>query len=280
MVSDAAVKTYRYLRISMIGVVGLLAVSVVVERSDVDCWQNSISAYYYTPVRAILVGGLMAVGLCLIVIKGGTAWEDATLNFAGMLAPVVAVVPTTDVGVCWSVEPRPRPIEPDGSLAGWVVANIDNNITALLVTGIAGLLVALVIAMIATGDALAVVRVGDLGTRLGLLGAMLLLLFGAAAFAWWDNFDTQAHGIAAVAMFAFLAAGVAGGAWQLRHSQTDRVYFWIYAAIAVLMVATAVVLLTVGSGWQHMVLILETIEIALFAAFWLAQTAQHWNETA
>jgi hypothetical protein len=32
MVSDAAVKTYRYLRISMVGVVGLLAVSVIVER--------------------------------------------------------------------------------------------------------------------------------------------------------------------------------------------------------------------------------------------------------
>jgi hypothetical protein len=46
------------------------------------------------------------------------------------------------------------------------------------------------------------------------------------------------------------------------------------------MVATAVVLFTVGSDWQHMVLILETIEITLFAAFWLVQTAQHWNETA
>jgi hypothetical protein len=160
------------------------------------------------------------------------------------------------------------------------VANIDNNITALLVAGIAGLLVALAIATIATGDALAVVKVGDLGTRLGLLGAMILLLLGAAAFVWWDNFDTSAHGIAAVAMFAFLAAAVAGGAWQLCHSPTDRVYFWIYTAIALLMVATAVVLFTVGSDWQHMVLILETIEITLFAAFWLVQTAQHWNETA
>jgi hypothetical protein len=161
-----------------------------------------------------------------------------------------------------------------------VVANIDNNMTALLITGIAGLLVALAIATITTRDPLAVVRVGDVGTRLGLLGAMVLLLVGAAAFAWWDDFDTLAHGVAAVAMFAFLAAAVGGAAWQLRNRPTDRFYLWIYTAIAALMVAAALFLFTVGSSWEHRTLILETIEIALFAAFWLAQTAQHWNETA
>jgi hypothetical protein len=81
-------------------------------------------------------------------------------------------------------------------------------------------------------------------------------------------------------MFAFLAAAVGGAAWQLRNRSTDRFYFWIYTAIAVLMVAAALFLFTVGSNWEHRTLILETIEIALFAAFWLAQTAQHWNETA
>ena len=40
----------------------------------------------------------MAIGFCLIVIKGSTAWEDTCLNVAGMLAPVVAVVPTSDAG--------------------------------------------------------------------------------------------------------------------------------------------------------------------------------------
>jgi hypothetical protein len=97
--SQDAIKTYRYLRIGMIGAVVLLAASIAIERSKVDCWQTWISAYYYTPVRAIFVGSMIAVGLSLIVYKG-RAWEDACLNFAGMLAPVVAVVPTTDVGRC------------------------------------------------------------------------------------------------------------------------------------------------------------------------------------
>src|SRR6266705_2138388 len=111
------IKTYRYLRIGMIGAVVLLAVSIAIERSKVSCWQTSISAYYYTPVRAIFVGTMIAVGLVLIVYKGRRPGEDVCLNFAGMLAPVVAVAPTTDVGKCWSIAPSPLPIRADGSLA-------------------------------------------------------------------------------------------------------------------------------------------------------------------
>ena len=130
MIDIAAVKTYRYLRIRMVGAVVLLGVSILIERSNVDCWQTSVSAYYYTPVRSIFVGVMLAIGLCLIVIKGSTTWEDATLNAAGMLAPIVAVVPTTDVGVCWSQSPGPLPVDDDGNLASWAMANADNNITA------------------------------------------------------------------------------------------------------------------------------------------------------
>ena len=67
MTDVAAVKTYRYLRITMVGAVVLLGVSIVIERSNVDCWQTSVSAYYYTPVRAIFVGMLLAIGLAVTV---------------------------------------------------------------------------------------------------------------------------------------------------------------------------------------------------------------------
>lgn len=278
---DATIKTYRYLRIGMVGVVFLLAVSVGLERLAVDpsCWQTSISAYYYTPVRAIFVGGLLAIGLCLVVIKGRTWWEDGCLNVAGMLAPVVAVVPTSDVGSCWSQEPIPRPVEADGDLAAWVVANIDNNIRALLVAGIVGLVVAAVIASVATRNVLAVARVGQRATRRSLLAAMVFLLGATAAYAWWDDFGTRAHGIAAVAMFVFLALAVGGKAWNLRHLPGKSRYVRLYAAIAVLMIGSGVVMFPL-SGWDHRVLVLEATEIALFAAFWLAQTAEHWYEAA
>lgn len=104
-------KTYNYLRIGMIGAVVLLAASIIWERLKVDCWPTSISAYYYTPVRAIFVGSMIAVGLSLIVYKGRTPLEDTFLNFAGMLAPVVAIAPTTDIGSCWSIAPSPLPLK-------------------------------------------------------------------------------------------------------------------------------------------------------------------------
>ena len=67
-------KTYRYLRIGMVGMVVFLATSLVIEAAKADCLQTSISAYYYTPVRSVFVGGMIAIGLCLIVIKGSTPW--------------------------------------------------------------------------------------------------------------------------------------------------------------------------------------------------------------
>ncbi|MGI9602089.1 MAG: hypothetical protein ACR2QE_09405, partial [Acidimicrobiales bacterium] len=58
--TDTAIQTYRYLRIGLVGAVALLFASIVIEHREVvdDCWQTSISGYYYTPVRAILVGAL------------------------------------------------------------------------------------------------------------------------------------------------------------------------------------------------------------------------------
>lgn len=276
MADDSAIKSYRYLRIGIVGVVGLLAVSIGFERAKASCWQTSISAYYYTPVRSIFVGGLLAIGLCLIVVKGSTAWEDTCLNIAGMLAPVVALVPTSDAGKCWSVQPIPLPIRDDGSLANWVVSNVDNNIKSLLLAGVAGLLVAAGVAMVVTRNAAAVAKVGPTGTRLALLGAMLLLIVAFVAFNTWKHFDTDSHFVAAIAMFVFLAGAVGGNAWEHRHGAS--IYFWLYGTIVVLMAVAAVTLVALSSGWRHVQLFLEGIQISLFAAFWLVQTKEHWNE--
>jgi uncharacterized protein YhhL (DUF1145 family) len=266
MAHRAAIQTYRYLRIGIVGAVLLVTVSIVIERLDADCWQTSISAYYYTPVRAIFVGALMAVGLSLIVIQGRTTAVDACLNFAGMLAPVVAVVPTTNVGECWSVPPNPLPVDEDGSLADWVVANIDNNVQALLVTGIVGLLIAAAIAHSRSNS-----------VRWGLAVTLAFLVLAWLAFRYWDDFDIRSHAIAAIGMFAFLAVAVALNAWAIRDDPEKRVYFVLYVAIVVLMVAIPVVLLPFD--WDHKVLIIEAAEILLFGVFWLLQTAEHWSET-
>jgi hypothetical protein len=277
MADEAAIKSYRYLRLGIVGVVGLLCASIGFERAKVDCWQTSISAYYYTPVRSIFVGGLLAIGLCLIVIKGSTAWEDTCLNIAGMLAPIVALVPTSDAGKCWSVQPIPLPVKDDGSLASWVVSNVNNNVKSLLVAGIAGLFIAAAVATVVTRNAAAVATVGAPGTRLALLGAMLMLVVGLVAFNTWNHFNTDSHFVAAIAMFVFLAGAVGGNVWEHR-AQAARSYFWLYLAIVVLMAGAAIVLVALSSGWRHVQLFLEGTQISLFAAFWLVQTKEHWHE--
>ncbi|HVL06533.1 MAG TPA: hypothetical protein VM388_11125 [Acidimicrobiales bacterium] len=294
MVEDdvASRKTYRYLRIGIVGAVVLLGASVLVERSKVapGCWQTSISAYYYTPARAVFVGALMAIGLSLIVIKGNTGWEDVLLNVAGMLAPVVALVPIGNPGTCWSIEPSPlptlrNPATGDLELAAWVERNIENNIQALLWAGAAALLAAAVIAAVAfaVGARRGEQRtLADLprgphrGTFLSLVAALAFLVAGAALFATWDRFEENAHGLAAYAMFGCLAAAAALNALECRKFGL-RWYVRLYGGIAVLMGAAALLILV--KNWDHKTLVVEIVQIGLFAGFWIVQTRELWHTT-
>ena len=273
---DSAIETYRYLRIGMVGTVLLLTVSVVIERTKVGCWQTSVSAYYYTPVRAIFVGGLLALGLALLVIKGRTPFEDICLNIAGMLAPIVAAIPTTDVGKCWSVEPGPSPTTKTGGFAGWTAANIDNNLRSLLIAGFTGLVVAALIATVKERSATAVFTLGKRSLRVGLAVTLVFLVAGFALFeGFGEDFTRRAHGASAVLMFAFLALAVGS---NVRHHKTlegDQKYVVPYGIICVLMVVSAGLFAT---HWNHKVLAIEILEIALFAAFWSVQTYEHWHD--
>ena len=72
---------------------------------------------------------------------------------------------------------------------------------------------------------------------------------------------------------------LAFAAAEHRDDPGSRVYVWLYGAIAAAMIVAGVVMIPFGSRWSHMVLVLEATQITLFAAFWLVQTRQHWNET-
>jgi hypothetical protein len=268
MTSDA-VKTYRYVRLSMVALVVGLATAIAVERLKVDpgCFQHSISAYFYTPVRGMFVGGLLGIAVCLIAMRGNSDLEDALLNLAGGLAPVVAFVPTPSAGRCSSTPATVRDPAPD----------VSNNITTLLVL----LALALVLS--------AVLLVKDRGGRT----EWLLLLGGAGVWVGAllvfdlgrDTFLHKAHYTAAVAMFACIVGVVVLNSLDFHRKEeeagknprppaTNR-----YAVIAGLMVAGAGAMgvwdWTVG--WDHAVLFIEVWLISLFAAFWLIQTEELWE---
>lgn len=258
-----AIKTWRYLRLAMVALVVGLGASILYEwaKVDAECFQTSISAYYYTPVHGFFVGALVSIGVCLFCLKGSTDREDVLLNLAGMFALVVALVPTPGTGSCASVLGTAH----DRDL------NIANNMTALLAVGLFGLLI---LAFLATRNR---------PTRPELLGfAAAVLVFAAAAFLFFvdrDFFVSKAHYTAAVLMFVCILFVVGFNAIGYKEKTDAESPRNRYAAVGAAMVASALVIGIAGAaGWDHWVLAIEAALIGLFAVFWLIQTAELWDE--
>jgi hypothetical protein len=273
--------TYRSLRIGMIGAVLLLAVSIWLEWRKVPghCLQNSISAYYYTPVRAIFVGFLFAISLTLIVYKGRDFREDLCLTFSGMLGPVVAVAPTTDVGRCWSVPPTPLPVMEDGSLANWVVTNIENNFQALMIVGIAGLIASTIIALVLDRETQFKEGRRKAWIVSYAVGGLFVLAWWSSEY--WDEFHTRAHGFAAVGMILFLGLAILFHAyrhWREVGTERDKRLTGVYLGIAGAMALGGAFISWTRIFGERTVFVLEAWEIGLFAVYWIVQTKASWDE--
>jgi hypothetical protein len=275
-----ALRTYRYLRIGMIAAVVLLATSVVLEGVDQGCWQTSISAYFYTPAKSVVVGVLLAMGFAMIVIKGRNAFEDTALNFAGMFAPIVALAPTSppkEAGPCRIFVPSAEELD----------AAIDNNVWALLVTGMVCLVVAFGIAVLLNRDLRAPFTELDAGTWKTLVAAFLAVAAAVVLKAAWDDFDTLAHGWAARLMFFCMFLAAIGAAREARDRANDREcpeaerkaqrrYKLLYVVTALGMLSGLLALF--ADFGMHEVLLLEGWEILWFGFFWAVQTAERWYE--
>lgn len=274
--SDSAeVGTYRYLRLGVPLLVVLLGASLFhrIFLAEQDCWLGSISAYYYTAVRAVFVAALCAIGACLIIHRGNTDREDIALNLAGFLAFFVAFIPTPLKG--------PDPVATDTEAGcgrsnvpteAQLAAGIDNNIAALLVTAVACLAVAWWFWSRSDRDDLAFTRALVVATVL--VGGLVVLF----------NVDPgllrrYGHLVAAVGLFVAIGVVVAMNAFTLPRLNPQgvappRTIRTAYRVILGLMVA-AVVLIggpALFDKFEHAVFWLEASEITLFAAFWLIQT--------
>jgi hypothetical protein len=265
-------KTYRYLRLAMVVLVVMLAASIAYEwvQTGRACWQTSISAYYFTPARAVFVSTLVAIGVCLVVLKGNTAVEDALLNLAGMLAPVVAFVPVPVAGRCRSV---PMLLQ-DTSAA------VANNVTALFVAGAVGLGVLLLVTLQQ--------RSTGVSTQTSPLGVQLSAAVLVAGVVWFeldpDGFVSAAHYTAATGLFVCIVAVVLVNARAFararRTSSQRRAYLNRYLVIAVVMVvgSAGMGLYALLFTWAHVLLWVEGLLITGFAVFWVSQTIELWNQ--
>src|SRR5687768_9133340 len=85
--------TFRVMRCAIVAAALLLAIALALEAFRAGSIRGSISAYFYSPVRSVFVGCLMAIGVSLIAIQARTVPEETFLNLAGLFAFVVALVP-------------------------------------------------------------------------------------------------------------------------------------------------------------------------------------------
>ncbi|KGN38320.1 hypothetical protein [Knoellia subterranea] len=285
--ASAAVRTYRYLRLSLVGLVLLLLGCVWLERLtglEANKHLGSISAYYYTPARSVFVGALVAIGISLAAIVGRRGFEDSALNIAGMLAPVVAFVPTPrgDGGA---------PCDPDRkcSVPTEFVPSVVNNVWGLVGLG-----------LLALGlGAVTILRRPETsrGTRIGFVAAALIWL----AFLGWftlarDSFLGGAHFGAAVPLFGLITGvayvnarratqrrDAAPGAEPTREAKSYRAIYGAVAGVMAVTFAVAVVLVIVdqffgGGTPTEWVLWVEVVLLVAFAVFWVTQTFDYWAD--
>lgn len=273
--SDRVLDTYRFLRGGLVVMVVMLFASlVVVALTTGGCWQTSISAYYYTAAHSIFVGALCAIGLLMITYRGSTDSEDILLDLAGVLAFVVAMVPTT------------RPDQICGpALPDYVVdPAIRNNVWAV----IAGLVFAKVAASLLYGSW----RAGpsELSTygRWAFVFFWATVAFGVVTFiAFPEQFAEYGHAVAAILMFACIIAVVVINAYLATNQPSCRPgYVRGYRAIAVAMIATLIIVAALhelfdpdGNGWNYSVLLAEVLLIAEFGLYWALQTKELWDTT-
>ena len=281
--NEVVVRTSRYLRLAMVCLVLGLAASLFFELNRVRnldgrwCVLDSISAYYYTPVHAFFVGALVSIGISLVAIRGNTALEDMLLNFAGVCAPFVALVPYD--GVPTTCHPVLDSANRD--------LNVANNVGALFVVAAAALVALGVLAILQ-------LRSHQRPDPAGLISYFVVLVCYAAALVVFLTargwFTAHLHTIAAVTMFALLAVNTLVNGYNLYHTRQHqdpalqplrRVVprFNSYTAIGTLMVLAAVVIpIFLRPHWEQWIFGLEATEIGLFAAFWVRQTIELWDE--
>jgi hypothetical protein len=241
----------------------LLGAAVLIERLHATCWQTSISAYYFTSAHAAFIAALCVIGAVLIIYEGSNDTEDALLNLAGILAFIVAMVPTS------------RPV----LFCGRSDLDIGNQSA---IANVWAVVIALAVSRAASWWMYHRTGTRQPHSTLGTAAVWVqrvLLTVGLAALVLAPGwFRANAHGIAAIAMFAAIILTVAITAFVARNGRYQRVYQWI-SALMFLTLVTVVCLHQILDGFNHAVIVAEAALIVEFAAYWLVQTVELWGTT-
>lgn len=292
-ISTSLQRTYRNLRLGIAGTVVVIGVAVAVTSLGTGVLP-SISAYYYTPARNLLVGALVAAAFGILVLSG-RGLQRALLDAAASFAPLIALVPTAAGGSSF-VDDASDCASGTRCLPASALPDVEVGVWSYLVVGVLVLMVAAgVTASRSRSEGSGVWRA--VGPSLG-VAAVVLVAVGATWMLARHVVLQWGHLMAAVAFFGLIAAvavtnavsrpsPAAGTAAADRAGHgLRRAYLVIAVALVVDLVLTVVAVAAgfdggdaaSGGSGVPVLLIGEAVALALFAAFWVLQSLQRWND--
>jgi hypothetical protein len=279
---EYVLRSYRYLRLAIVVLLVGLAAALIGQQWSAGCIEGSISAYYYTPVHGLFIGSLVGTGAAMVALRGRTTVEDTFFNVAGLLAPVVALVPTTRQDVLCDGKALPLNLDRDDL--------VPNSLFALLAAGATILVVTAIIAKSrkSLGDQAESLKQSLLT---GVAPSALLIVAGlVTVFVFDQPLYTFMHFGAAVGLFAaiFLAIGsllskrfhgvlhrvLTFGRPKEPYRKPEMKYYRRYTGVLIATVPSVIVAALVGRSWIFWV---EVVGIASFTLFWIIQTAELWD---
>ena len=295
--------TYRTLRVAMIPLLLILVVATALESTrGQDCLLGSISAYFHTPVRGAFVFSLAGLGACLIAYKGNDAVEDVLLNFAGFMAFLVALVPTTVDGSC--------PTKYVNVVADANTADaVRNNVLTLIIVSVVFLLLYGFMprqveraktrkglgspstfgerlrawsGSVRRGLRRVLDRKLTLAQVLGVVAVVIVLVELALFLFWPGTFKDSAHGISAGTMVLGVLGVMVANAYSFARAakeldgQASNPWTNRYGVTAAATLALMVVSILIFGSGRHLILVLELVVIVGFIVFWYMQTRELW----
>ena len=272
--STSLQRTYRYLRVGIAATVVVIFVAVAVTTVLIGHPLRSISAYYYTAAQGPFVGALIAASLGIIAISGRGV-ERALLDAAGLVAPLMALIPTRiDNSTVPGFEPCAVGTE---CVPAELQVGIGVGVVTYAIVGLAGWVVALFLT--SKGPRATSVVVSLVTSPIILIAAPLLFFF------WRDGLLFGGHLVAAGAFFLLIAAVAVSDDFHsdVEKRPTRRVKR-TYRIIGVVMgvnVAVTIGLIIAGvqgPSWLPVGFAGELLGLALFFVFWILQSSRVWDE--
>ncbi|UUT35629.1 hypothetical protein [Microbacterium elymi] len=269
--STSTQRTYRYLRISIVGAVAALAASLVAV-VVADGAVTSLSALFYTPGRTVFTGVLFAIALALLALSGHSL-EQILLDLAALFAPLIAIIPTPiQAGDAPGVDPECSSSVP--CVPADAAPDVRNGIVTFAVIAVLGVVLALVLARVQ--------RTASTGV---LVAAPVAVIVAIGVIGWMltapDSLLRLGHLVATGAFFA-LTAAVAVTAAITSADRWRALYAGVAIGMAAFLVYLGIVMIARLAGadqtGQPWILVGESGLVVLFAVFWIAQTVQKWDE--